>query len=262
MRLVCFGKLNTKDITLVEKERELMLPDSYKKFLLETNGGVVETRTAPTIEIPNTYEKIKVSIFYGLNLEDERNIINCNQKHNGDIEKGSLIIGADTIGNYIVLVPYNAGISVCYWDIKLNLSISTEDANAYILFNSFEEFLEEVGGIEIININKGDKNMNRIDYYALGSIVLLEGGIQKILITSRGLVVKNGDKEVFFDYAGVMYPEGLTSERIVYFNHDSIAKVIFEGYSDDDDKVIVNNINNFLEKNPNLEKGNVNDWEG
>lgn len=96
--------------------------------------------------------------------------------------------------------------------------------------------------------------MERIEYYALGSIVLLNGGIQKLMITSRGLVVDQNGKNVFFDYAGVPYPDGLISDQIVYFNHATIAKVIFEGYRDDDDIVIVDNINKYLEEHPSVER--------
>ena len=43
---------------------------------------------------------------------------------------------------------------------------------------------------------------------------------------------------------------------MAYFNHDGIAKVIFSGYSDDDDKVIVDNINKFVLIN-NVKKADV-----
>lgn len=262
MRLQVFENVTTEDIISAEEEKGFTFPDTYKKFLIETNGGIIEPETASIVEIPETDEKIKLSVFYGLNLDEERNIMYHNRKYSDDIGQDSLIIGADSFGNYIVLIPYDGKINVCYWDINLKLSISSEEANAYIISDSFDDFLKAVGGIEIKNINKkGDKKMDRINYYALGSIVLLEGGIKKILITSRGLIVKKEDKEIFFDYAGVLYPEGLVSDKIVYFNHDNITKVIFEGYTDDDDEIVVNNINKFLEQNPNIEKGDVNNWE-
>ncbi len=100
--------------------------------------------------------------------------------------------------------------------------------------------------------------MERINYYPLGSVVLLDGGIQKLLITSRGLIVNQDGEEVFYDYAGVPYPDGLVSDTIAYFNHDGIVKVVFEGYHDDDDEVIVNNINRFLENNPDIKRAQNN----
>lgn len=98
--------------------------------------------------------------------------------------------------------------------------------------------------------------MAKTDYLPLGSIVLLESGIKKLMIIARGLTVKLNGEEKFFDYGGVQYPEGLSGDQMAYFNHDGIAKVIFNGYSDDDDKVIVDNINKFVLIN-NVKKADV-----
>ena len=97
--------------------------------------------------------------------------------------------------------------------------------------------------------------MKKIDYLPLGSVVLLRGGIQKILIIARGINTKQGDKTVFFDYGAVLYPEGLTGDRMAYFNHDAISKVVFSGYDDEDSKICADNINNYLAANPNVQRG-------
>lgn len=102
--------------------------------------------------------------------------------------------------------------------------------------------------------------MEAINFLPLGSIVKLNGGIQRLMITSRGLIVNHKEEEFFFDYAGVMYPEGLLSDQVIYFNADNIADVIFEGFSDDDDKVIIENINKYIEDHPDLVWGDVNNW--
>lgn len=94
----------------------------------------------------------------------------------------------------------------------------------------------------------------------LGSVVLLEGGIQKLLIIARALNVKNGNKEFFFDYGAVAYPEGLIGDQMAYFNHENIAKVIFEGYCDDDDAVFVKRIQDYLASHPDIQKGNASNW--
>ena len=91
--------------------------------------------------------------------------------------------------------------------------------------------------------------MQKIDYIPLGSIVLLKGGSQKLLVISRALNVRRGDKDYFFDYGGVLYPDGLTGDQMAYFQHENIAKVVFEGYSDVDSENVVDNINRFLSEN-------------
>ena len=104
--------------------------------------------------------------------------------------------------------------------------------------------------------------MERINYLPLGSIVYLEGGTQSLLIVARGLMVKNGDNLVFFDYTGVPYPRGLVGEQVAYFQHSQIADVVFEGYRDDADTEAVNNINNFLSQNPDVIRGSLDNWVG
>ena len=98
--------------------------------------------------------------------------------------------------------------------------------------------------------------MDKIDYLPLGSVVLLKRGIQKLMIISRGINVKRNGEVVFFDYGGVLFPEGLVSDQMAYFNHDGIDKVIFEGYSDEDSRKLAENINDYLAKSPNVKRGN------
>lgn len=99
-----------------------------------------------------------------------------------------------------------------------------------------------------------------INYEALGSIVLLKGGSQKLLIISRALNVKKDDEIFFFEYGGVPYPDGLISDKMAYFNHADISKVVFEGYRDVDDENMVENINRFLEEHPEIKRGSVEAW--
>lgn len=99
------------------------------------------------------------------------------------------------------------------------------------------------------------------EFLPLGSIVLLKGGTQKVLIISRALKVRNGNEEYFFDYGGVAYPEGLVGAQMAYFNADKINKVVFEGYCDIDNENIVESINQFINENTDLKRGNPETWK-
>ena len=102
--------------------------------------------------------------------------------------------------------------------------------------------------------------MGRIEYIPLGSVVLLKDTTQKLLIIARAINVKNGDKTYFFDYGGVLYPEGLTGDHMAYFNHDAVNKIVFSGYDDIENQNVVDTINDFLEANPDIEKGDPKNW--
>lgn len=91
----------------------------------------------------------------------------------------------------------------------------------------------------------------------LGSIVYLRDGNKKVIIIARGLIAKNGDGKIYFDYGGVPYPEGLIDDKMAYFQHDAVAKVVFEGYSDLDDEATIEKINLFVENHPEIPRGDV-----
>lgn len=95
----------------------------------------------------------------------------------------------------------------------------------------------------------------------LGSIVLLKGGSQKLLIIGRALNLKKDEKEFYFDYGGVPYPHGLTGDQIAYFNADAINKIVFEGYSDVDNENTVDTINDYLKNHPDLKRGSVESFQ-
>lgn len=99
--------------------------------------------------------------------------------------------------------------------------------------------------------------MERIELLPLGSIVYLKEGNKKVLIIARGLVAKNNDGFVFFDYGGVPYPEGLQNDQMAYFQHESVSKVVFKGYTDLDDEATVEKIYDYMEKYPDIKKGDI-----
>jgi hypothetical protein len=97
--------------------------------------------------------------------------------------------------------------------------------------------------------------MEKIKYLPLGSIVIVRGGVKKTMVVARGLAAEINAETKVFDYGGCLYPEGLLGDQIMYFNHVDIAKVVFEGFTDDDDILMVENINNWLNETP-YERGN------
>ena len=99
----------------------------------------------------------------------------------------------------------------------------------------------------------------KIDYLPLGSIVILKGGVQKVVIIARGLVTAVTAPAGFFDYGGCLYQQGIIGDQIMYFNHEDIAKIVFEGYTDDDDKMMVDNINEWY-RNSDFDRVNVTKW--
>lgn len=91
-------------------------------------------------------------------------------------------------------------------------------------------------------------NKEKVEYLPLGSIVIIKGGTQKVVINARGLVTMATNPPSFFDYGGSLYPQGIIGDQILYFNHSDIAKVVFTGYTDEDDEMMKDNINEWYSK--------------
>ncbi|MCI8467728.1 MAG: DUF4176 domain-containing protein [Bacilli bacterium] len=64
----------------------------------------------------------------------------------------------------------------------------------------------------------------------IGSVVLLQDGVKKIMITGY-MAVNQEDEQKIYDYSGCIYPEGLlSSDQCLLFFHNQIKEVFFEGY--------------------------------
>lgn len=92
----------------------------------------------------------------------------------------------------------------------------------------------------------------------IGSIIYLKEGTQKLLILNRGPQIELNGKIQMFDYSACVYPVGLVVEQILYFNTENIDKILFEGYSDEDEVRFQELYQNFLKtEGKNIEKGKV-----
>jgi hypothetical protein len=73
---------------------------------------------------------------------------------------------------------------------------------------------------------------------SLGSVVYLKGGTQKTMIIGRGVIYQEEEtnSEFYLDYMGCVYPEGVDPDLTIYFNHENIDQILFEGYIDDEEE--------------------------
>ena len=70
----------------------------------------------------------------------------------------------------------------------------------------------------------------------IGSVVLLNNGTKKVMVTGFYTVPANDNTKVF-DYCGCLFPEGIiTSEQNLLFDHNQIQTVCYMGYANEEDK--------------------------
>ena len=80
------------------------------------------------------------------------------------------------------------------------------------------------------------EELEKSNYLPVGSIVLLKGATQNVII--RGFApIEHGQAKVW-DYLGAPYPIGvISSDKNLLFDNEQIDKVIAKGYSDDTEKL-------------------------
>ena len=91
--------------------------------------------------------------------------------------------------------------------------------------------------------------MNNIGekYLPLGTVVLLEGGTKRVMITGFA-TASSDDPDLIYDYAGRMYPQGfITSNQTILFDHDQIQKIYHFGLIDPEWVEFQDNLKKFLE---------------
>ena len=81
----------------------------------------------------------------------------------------------------------------------------------------------------------------------LGSVVFLEEGTQKLIIIGRGVIFEDSDssEQVFADYMGTLYPSGFQKNSNIFFQHENIDRVVFRGYSEEEEKRFLEVYNNW-----------------
>lgn len=108
-------KIEVSDIANVERQFARHLPDDYKRFLLEFNGGEPETNR---FDVPATGTASAVRFFYSiLSAEKDDDLVHEQRLLRGRLSDGMLAIAEDGCGNRICLslTPGDSG-TVYFWD--------------------------------------------------------------------------------------------------------------------------------------------------
>ncbi len=81
------------------------------------------------------------------------------------------------------------------------------------------------------------------EYLPIGTVVLLKNGSKKVMIYGRKQIATENGQE--FDYVACLYPEGNINDDYTFlFNNENIDKIIFKGYSDEEEVEFQKVLNN------------------
>ncbi|MFS9017201.1 SMI1/KNR4 family protein [Streptococcus cristatus] len=147
MKLDRFGFANEEAISILENKYKVVLPEDYKRFLLQENGGRnTAYKYKNLIRISQISEEINIDVMFGVETNMKNaDIEQWTSEYRDDLFPNSIIIG-DTIqhGFIVFWLSNDDNAGIYYYDDTYEFASSTDDMNTYFLSNSFSEFLNMV----------------------------------------------------------------------------------------------------------------------
>ncbi|MCD6049056.1 MAG: hypothetical protein K0Q55_459, partial [Verrucomicrobia bacterium] len=141
MSISPYGRLNAARVAKFETILGFALPADYRDFLLTCNGGKFH---GATLLIPGLDEKVALDVFLGLDLEQGLNLDEWNLTMRKELTDGSLIIGTDPGGGFILLSAYPSWAGIYYWDHAFWFEKSSHQNNIYLIAESFTALMAMV----------------------------------------------------------------------------------------------------------------------
>ena len=143
MKIKGYGNVKEEEILKLEDELGFTLPNDYKEFLINFNGGVPEVKYS-TFKLNELEENIGLQVLYGLDLEENLDLREWYEEYEDDLLDDCLIIGHGIGFGFIVLVNSPEVSGVYFWDNSFELDNSSEDENIYKISDTFRQFIDEL----------------------------------------------------------------------------------------------------------------------
>lgn len=141
MNINGFGKASPEMIKEFEQHIGFSLPEDYKQFLSEYNGGTAKVRYS-TFVVKDIDQIIPLDVLFGLGVIEELDLQYWNDEYRDDLLPNSIIIGHDPGSGMIVLINDPEIQGVYYWDHSFYFEESNEEENTYKIADSFRSFIE------------------------------------------------------------------------------------------------------------------------
>ena len=140
---VTFGSLAESKLLEFERKHGISLPQDYRKFLLEHNGGQPAEKTTVDFREQDTLTSSDVRCFYGIHKgEDWARIEWYLQVLQGRLVEEGLAIAGDSGGNqYVLIVAGERKGYIYFWDHERETSPPGYDNMSYVA-SSFTAFCE------------------------------------------------------------------------------------------------------------------------
>ncbi|MFB9246324.1 SMI1/KNR4 family protein [Massilia antarctica] len=129
------GRISEENVVDFEREIQFCVPEDYKKFLVDTNGGVLQNAMIS----PRRPGQLLIDCLFGLCEQSEFDLRFWLNEFTGDLPEKSLIIGSDAGGGFLLLCTEEDSAGIYYYDHSYLFSTSADEENTYLIYPSFAE---------------------------------------------------------------------------------------------------------------------------
>ena len=138
------ASLTTAQVDRIEDRLGMKLPDEYRNFLLDHNGGTPEPRAFPIVDFDKNPKGL-VQVFFRIDDGIESSRLDWNYKvFKGRIPKELFPIACDDGGGLICLTISGTNVgAIYYWDFYGETRPPTFD-NVYPVAGSLGEFFDSI----------------------------------------------------------------------------------------------------------------------
>lgn len=158
-----YGKLSVAMVNQLNGLLGIDVPQDYKDFLINTNGGRFDFEDEHYIFFEKQNKKIWIDVFYG-NKENKRSsLMFWNKEYSDEIPENAIIIGDTQDHGFLVYICSGDTKGIYFWDDLFSIDgSSSEGKNAYFVANDMNELLKKINvsikkfclGKTISNIDK------------------------------------------------------------------------------------------------------------
>ena len=145
--LNAYGDFNDFSFSEYQKEIDGVIPQSYADFLKKYNGGDTEDMVC-RFKRDSEIEPVLIVSFFGVNRNDDKDILRLYRDYNGRIPSTSIPIAEAEGGNVICLNLSDFGYGgVYYWDHEEEYDSKSHERisdNMYLISESFDVFMESM----------------------------------------------------------------------------------------------------------------------
>jgi hypothetical protein len=138
------GGASEQNVAAFEQQIGFSLPTDYRHFLVENNGAEVFDQT---FFVKDLDKEVMVQVLFGVTNPTSRGLTlgYWLEEYEDELEPGTLIIGKDPGGSFLIYTITGEDKGLYYWDKNYLFAQSSEpEGNAYFIADSFTEFRDSL----------------------------------------------------------------------------------------------------------------------